>query len=43
MKKITTWIPTNDNDDDFGREDVRIDESEATAITETLLQIGEIL
>ena len=43
MKKVTTWIPTNDIDDDFGREDVRIDEAEATAITDTLLQLGEVL
>ena len=43
MKKVTTWIPTNEYDDDFGREDVRIDEAEAIEITETLLQLGEVL
>ena len=43
MKTPTFWIPTFIICDDFGREDVRIDEAEANAITETLFQIGEVL
>ena len=42
MKKITTWMP-KETSDDFERDDVQLDEADALAITDTLLQIGEVL